>query len=301
MSGKRSLPTSARPTWTRLRPLGPVGRCTLTPALATILCQFTGAAAHAQPAYPTPAPYPAAPAQPSYPPQGPPPPAYPAPGSQPASPPYPAPAQPVPPGYPPQAPAPEAPPPPAPEAPAEPDATLPETGYGLYPARGRYYALPPEQEPTLDRRGLVIEVGFAMGGIFEPEDGRFGLGYDLAIGGVLNRYFAFMFDYSTLTYSVGQGDRATHAVFGGMAQFFLGSRTFFKAGAGIAQLSPGNGWGFSLDAAERTFAGMAGFGVEVYQQQPDFAIDVQFRGAGGRYREFGWLFNAAVMMGVNFY
>jgi hypothetical protein len=255
------------------------------------------------PQYPQQQPYPQQPQypqQPGYPPQAPPqqpyyPPQQPPPG-------YPQAPPPQQPGYPPPAP-PQQPPqqPPAPEEPTAPGDELPATGSGLYPNRQRYYSMPPEATPSLDRRGFVFQVAAGMGGVFDEEDGRFGVGYQLAAGGVLNPHLAALFDYSALTFASTDGSRATHAVFGGALQMFLGDAFWLKLGAGIGQLSLQNSYGFSLDATERAFAGIVGLGVEVYQIQPDFAIDIQLRGAGGHYRDLGWLVNGAVMIGFNGY
>jgi hypothetical protein len=209
-----------------------------------------------------------------------------------------------PPGYPP-GPPPQAPAPPPQAPPADPgrapEPELPATSSDLYPNGQRYYSMPPEQTPSLDRRGFVFQVAAGMGGVFDENDGRFGVGYDLAAGGVLNPRLAVLFDYNALTFATNNGGRATHAVFGGALQVFLGDIFWLKAGAGIGQLTLDNGYGFSLDATERAFSGIFGIGIEVYQIQPDFAIDVQFRGAGGHYQDQGWLVNGAVMIGFNGY
>jgi hypothetical protein len=245
------------------------------------------------------------PQQPYYPPAGQAPPGYP---QQPQQP-YPqqpqAPQQPYPsqPGYPPQAPpqpAPEPQPAPAPE-PTPPGEDAPPVGSGLYPNGQRYYSMPPEPTPSLDRRGFVFQVGVGMGGVFDQQNGHFGVGYDLAAGGMLTPRAAILFDYSALTFAPDVGERATHAIFGGALQVFLGDQVWTKVGVGLGQLSLANSYGFSLDATERALAGIVGFGVEVYQMQPDFAIDIQLKAAGGHYQEQGWLINGAVMVGFNGY
>jgi hypothetical protein len=238
------------------------------------------------------------PQQPYYPPAGQPPPGYPQYPQQPQQP-YPQQPPPQAPGYPPQAPAPE--PQPPPPEPTPPDADVPPVGSGLYPNGQRYYSMPPEATPTLDRHGFVFQVGVGMGGVFDEQNGRFGVGYDLAAGGMLTDRAAVLFDYSALTFAPEIGDRATHAVFGGVLQVFLGDRVWTKVGVGLGQLSLANSYGFSLDATERALAGIVGFGIEVYQMQPDFAIDIQLKAAGGHYRDQGWLINGAVMIGLNGY
>ncbi|HEY0709873.1 MAG TPA: hypothetical protein VGG33_23875, partial [Polyangia bacterium] len=225
----------------------------------------------------------------------------------PAAPPYP-----PPPAYPPgpAAPAPEAPPgypPPGVPTPADPGpavpppAPLPRVGSGLTPVEERVYSMPSEPESTLDRRGFVLEVGMGAGGVFDEEEGFFGIGYDLAAGGAVSRELAGLFSYSTVTIGLGDGDRATHAVFGGALQYFFAQRFWVKAGAGIGQLSTKNTWGLTLDATERAFAAMFGLGVEVYQQSPNFALDLQLRTASAFYEEAGTIMNGTVMLGLNWY
>jgi hypothetical protein len=186
-------------------------------------------------------------------------------------------------------------------APQQPPANLPEVGRGFYAAPAPTYALPPEPEERVDRRGLVIEVAGGSGGVFDKGDGTFGIGYGLAVGGTLSPHFVAMFDMSSLTFAEAGGARASHAVFGGVLQAFIGSRFWVKAGGGMGQLALDNSFGFALAADERTIAGIAGIGVEVYQLQPDFAIDVQVRVAGGKYSRHGNIFNGAALVGFNWY
>jgi hypothetical protein len=287
-----------------LAPLAAQAEAQLAPSPAAARAQVRGRLAQQPPTYPQPAPpqqpYPQQPyPQQPYPQQPYPQQPYP---QQPQQPypqqpqqPYPPPQQPQ---YPPQAPPPA---PPSPPAPAIPDDDLPPTGSGLYPTGQRYYSMPAEATPSLDRRGFAFQVGVGMGGVFDEENGRFGVGYDLAAGGVLNPHLVALFDYSALTFATANGGRATHAIFGGALQVFLSDIFWLKAGAGLGQLSLANSYGFSLDATERTFAGIFGLGVEVYQMQPDFAIDLQLRAAGGHYHDQGWLMNTAVMVGFNGY
>lgn len=178
---------------------------------------------------------------------------------------------------------------------------LPAVGGGLSPVETRDYALPSEPEAQIDRRGLVVEVALGVGGLFEEEDGSFGLGYDIAVGGAVNRKLSALFNYSSLTIGLGDGQRATHAIFGGALQLFLGPRIWLKVGAGLGQLSVENNWGFTLDATERTLAGIVGVGIEVYQLSPNFALDLQLRAAGGSYEDAGTIINGAVMLGLNWY
>ncbi len=254
-------------------------------------------------------PYPgqAPPAQQPYPGQAPPP-QQPYPAPQPA--PYPggpppgAPTTPPPPApYPPSGPPPPYPPAPepSPEPTPIPTEELPEAGHGLTPTRGRYYSMPPEYQHRLDRRGLAVQIGLGAGGLFDEEDGNFGLGYNIAVGGVLTPSLAVLFEYQSLTFGTGGESRATHAVFGGIFNVFLTDIFWLKVGAGLGQLSLKDNWGFSFNATERAFAGIAGLGVEVYQLQPDFAIDLSLRAGGGKYSQAGWLINGMVMVGINFY
>ncbi|HEY0711205.1 MAG TPA: hypothetical protein VGF45_00905, partial [Polyangia bacterium] len=90
-------------------------------------------------------------------------------------------------------------------------------------------------------------------------------------------------------------------VFGGALQYFFAERFWVKAGAGIGQLSLKNSWGLTLDATERAFAALFGLGVEVYQQSPNFALDLQLRTASSFYEEAGTIVNGTVMLGLNWY
>jgi hypothetical protein len=256
-------------------------------------------------------PYPTQP-PPGYPPQQPapqqpppPPPGYPPQYPQPQQPPppqpgyppqYPQPQQPPPPGYPP-APPPGYPPAPPPGYPPSYPPGYPPSGY---PQAAPQYALPPEPETHLRRRGFAIGVAIGGGGVRFDNGGQNGLALGLDIGASLNQRVALMFDLTSVSYRVNQGNES-HWIMGGVAQFFFARFLWAKAGLGVGQLSLEDLAGFEVDSSERSLALLLGFGAEVVQTSAGFALDLQLRLAGARYQDAGITTNTSLMVGFNFY
>jgi hypothetical protein len=269
------------------------GAFALVPLLLSAEVAYAQAQPYPPPQQPVPYPYPPQPPppQPGYPPQQPapqqpvpyPPPQQPAP-QPPPQPGYPPPPQP---GYPPQ----PAPPPPQP--------SYPPPGYGQYPSAPNY-ALPPEPETRLRRRGFAIGVAVGGGNVRFDRGGQNGLALAFDIGATLNQRMALMFDYSSVTYGVPDGNES-HWVLGGVAQLFFARFLWAKAGLGMGRLSLEDLGGTRIDATERSLAVLLGFGAEVVQTAAGFALDLQLRFAGSSYRDAGTTTNTALLVGFNFY
>jgi hypothetical protein len=255
---------------------------------------------------------------------------YPPPAPQPTPYPYPYPPQPPPPGYPPQQPAPQQPPPgyppqqpqpyppqqpqpyppqqPQPYPPQQPAPQPPPPGYPQYPPQGYgpypsapHYALPPEPETRLRRRGFAIGVAVGGGNVNFDAGGQNGVALAFDIGASLNQRVALMFDYSSVTYGVELGNES-HYVVGGVAQLFFSRFLWAKAGLGMGRLTLEDPLsGTRLDSTERSLAVVLGFGAEVIQTAAGFALDLQLRFAGSSYEVAGTTTNTALLVGFNFY
>jgi hypothetical protein len=253
----------------------------------------TASASAQPPPYP---PYPPPP-QPGYPPQQPAPqqPPPPQPGYPPQYPPQQPAPQPTPPGYPP------APPPgyPPGQPPGYPP-SYPPSGYPPYQTAPQY-ALPPEPETHLRRRGFAIGVAIGGGGVrFDNGVGQNGLALGLDLGASLSQRLALMFDLTSVSYRVNQGNES-HWIVGGVAQLFFARFLWAKAGLGMGRLSLEDLSGVEVDATERSLAILLGFGAEVVQTAAGFALDLQLRFAGAHYKDAGITTNTSLMVGFNFY
>ena len=221
--------------------------------------------------------------------------------------PYP-PQQPQP--YPPQQPQPYPPQPypPQPYPPQQPypPPQYPPGGYGAYPSAPGYQM--PQEPARIRRRGFALGFGIGGGTLRVADESHGGFAFNLAIGGMLNERMALLFEYSTLSRAISEFEQESFSSFGGSMQFFLARILWIKAGLGLGRWAYTDDYYGIEDSSELALSGTAAVGVEVLQTTSGFALDLQLRFVGSRFKDplsptgnkIG-VSQTSLMLGFNFY